>query len=516
MTDKPSVTKPVRQKIALDLIRTDGGTQPRGNMDAQAVSDYADAMKAKVKFPPVEVYFDGETYWLADGFHRVAAAKECKHKVILASVYQGDQRAAVLRSCGANDTNGLRRTREDARSAITKLLKDEEWGQWTDREISRRCKVHHQTVASVRQSLILSGEIRQIEERKTERAGTKYTVDTSKTVVETASRKTEVVVDPAKSWDENYGAMVAENQDKSVFIAPGEKSQHWMAFGATAAALAEKIGRTPVGKIKFGEQFIDVIIFKVGSPLDANRLDRLESLIGETAFYLETDAVFLNAILHSTRIIHDPNILAREKAESEADSRRWEQFREQEAREAAAIEETPEPDHVQIESSDNGAFPKPGLPAQPTPAWPTTPQEATDEQRAAALFASNKQPGTVEIDSVEEGLELVDQHLSAILALYHQIHALDDERAHHIGGFLLRLAQNKIVPTQATVRKLIERPADIVYVRAEIEESENEIQLRGASMKASGLRVDDDWIDRELLDLFAAVAARREQLKAAA
>ncbi len=33
------------------------------------------------------------------------------------------------------------------------MLNDSEWGQWSDREIARRCKVHHSTVAKIRQNL---------------------------------------------------------------------------------------------------------------------------------------------------------------------------------------------------------------------------------------------------------------------------------------------------------------------------------------------------------------------------
>lgn len=33
------------------------------------------------------------------------------------------------------------------------LLKDDEWSQWSDREIARHCAVHHDTVGTIRRSL---------------------------------------------------------------------------------------------------------------------------------------------------------------------------------------------------------------------------------------------------------------------------------------------------------------------------------------------------------------------------
>lgn len=37
---------------------------------------------------------------------------------------------------------------------MTMLLRDEEWSQWSDREIARRCCVHHTFVGDMRRSLL--------------------------------------------------------------------------------------------------------------------------------------------------------------------------------------------------------------------------------------------------------------------------------------------------------------------------------------------------------------------------
>ena len=46
-----------------------------------------------------------------------------------------------MASVGANAEHGLRRSNADKRRAVMRLLEDEEWGKWSDREIARRCRV---------------------------------------------------------------------------------------------------------------------------------------------------------------------------------------------------------------------------------------------------------------------------------------------------------------------------------------------------------------------------------------
>ena len=61
--------------LAINLIRLDGGTQPRAEVNGPTVADYAEDMLAGASFPPVTVFYDGAHYWLADGFHRCLARK---------------------------------------------------------------------------------------------------------------------------------------------------------------------------------------------------------------------------------------------------------------------------------------------------------------------------------------------------------------------------------------------------------------------------------------------------------
>jgi hypothetical protein len=56
-------------------------------------------------------------------------------------------------SLGANSEHGLRRTNDDKRCAVSLLLHDAEWVEWSNREIARRCVVDHKTVAKLRAEL---------------------------------------------------------------------------------------------------------------------------------------------------------------------------------------------------------------------------------------------------------------------------------------------------------------------------------------------------------------------------
>lgn len=146
-----------KTRLALDAIRLDGGTQPRAEMKASTIDDYAEAFGEGAEFPPVVVFHDGTDRWCGDGFQRIAAARKAGLSEIEAEVRQGTRRDAVLYSVGANADHGDRRTNADKRRAVETLLRDEEWGGWSDREIAKRCKVSHNFVGTVRSELTVIG-----------------------------------------------------------------------------------------------------------------------------------------------------------------------------------------------------------------------------------------------------------------------------------------------------------------------------------------------------------------------
>lgn len=146
-------------QLQTELIKTDGGTQPRAQMDFITISEYVEAMSEGATFPPITVFYDGTDYWLADGFHRLKATAQRGAATIEADVRQGTRRDAILYSVGANAQHGLKRSQVDKRRAVETLLTDSEWTAWADREIARQTQTSHPFVAKIRSELELAGKI---------------------------------------------------------------------------------------------------------------------------------------------------------------------------------------------------------------------------------------------------------------------------------------------------------------------------------------------------------------------
>lgn len=160
--------------VPLDHIREDEDTQARALFDEGAIEDYANAMAAGKQLPDVELYFDGEWYWIGDGWHRIRAAKRLQRTAINATVHAGSKRDALLCAVGANTTHGVRRQNEDKRRAVLMLLQDDEWSKWSDHEIARQCKVSQPFVSKLRRELSDNGYQIATETRLVERGGTVF------------------------------------------------------------------------------------------------------------------------------------------------------------------------------------------------------------------------------------------------------------------------------------------------------------------------------------------------------
>ena len=139
--------------IGLDKIRIDCGTQSRTEIKHAVIDHYAKLLKDGVVFPAVKVFFDGTAYYLADGYHRYFANKVVGSPGINCDVVNGTLRDAQLYSFGANHDHGLQRTIADKVKAVTTMLQDLEWSDWSDREIARACNVSHPFVAKIRAEL---------------------------------------------------------------------------------------------------------------------------------------------------------------------------------------------------------------------------------------------------------------------------------------------------------------------------------------------------------------------------
>lgn len=138
------------KKLNLLNIRTDGGTQPRLELDQNLVKEYAEVMREGVVFPPVEVFHDGSEYWLVDGFHRYFGYKANGLTSIEAIVHTGTLREAQFYAWKANNKHGNRLKPEDIRAIIRIMLTDEEYSKWSNNHIAKELGISSMTVGRVR------------------------------------------------------------------------------------------------------------------------------------------------------------------------------------------------------------------------------------------------------------------------------------------------------------------------------------------------------------------------------
>jgi hypothetical protein len=141
------------EKILLTNIRLDGGTQPRKELDDSLVQHYKERLLEGDQFPPIEIYFDGKSYWPSDGFHRFHAHKQSGYKDIAATINKGTKRDAWLASLQANSKHGKPRTPEERRHVVQLALEDIELGDMSDTQIAVICDVSNNTVGRVRKAL---------------------------------------------------------------------------------------------------------------------------------------------------------------------------------------------------------------------------------------------------------------------------------------------------------------------------------------------------------------------------
>jgi hypothetical protein len=155
-----SPSKPTTQRLRLDRIRLDGDTQPREELDPNHIEDLKADAQAGDTFPPLDVFFDGREYWLADGFHRWHTYHRLEVGTAEVKIHAGNIQAAQWFALSkANRTHGKRRTREDKVRAVRLALLHPNAAGRSDRDLAADLGVHHETVAKYRAELEAGGEI---------------------------------------------------------------------------------------------------------------------------------------------------------------------------------------------------------------------------------------------------------------------------------------------------------------------------------------------------------------------
>ena len=104
-------------------------------------------MKAGEKFPPIDVFYDGENYWLADGYHRIQAyVLAVPGEAIECNVYNGTLQDAQWYSYGVNKAHGLRRSNGDKIRAVKAALAHPKCQGLSDAAIADHVGVHRETI----------------------------------------------------------------------------------------------------------------------------------------------------------------------------------------------------------------------------------------------------------------------------------------------------------------------------------------------------------------------------------
>jgi uncharacterized ParB-like nuclease family protein len=114
-----------RVHLSIDAIKTDG-LQMRAALNKDVVREYAEAERESgAVFDPLTVFKDrAGAHWLADGFHRLEAAKQNGRKKVMCEVIDGEYADALRYSLGANARHGLRRTAEDKAFAVKRAYEN--------------------------------------------------------------------------------------------------------------------------------------------------------------------------------------------------------------------------------------------------------------------------------------------------------------------------------------------------------------------------------------------------------
>ena len=77
-------------------ITVDSSLQPRNGLNQDKLTEYSKLLLDSSDFDPVDLFYDGSNYWLADGFHRIEVYRKAGKTHIPATVREGTRRNAII------------------------------------------------------------------------------------------------------------------------------------------------------------------------------------------------------------------------------------------------------------------------------------------------------------------------------------------------------------------------------------------------------------------------------------
>ena len=97
--------EPIEKRLSLDKIEC-SATFSRASRRTTLVKEYAERIEAGESSRQSIVFFDGETYWLAEGFHRLAGAQEGRPKADRLHRHHGSKEDAQWHALQSNQDHG--------------------------------------------------------------------------------------------------------------------------------------------------------------------------------------------------------------------------------------------------------------------------------------------------------------------------------------------------------------------------------------------------------------------------
>lgn len=256
--------------IPFTLIQFDSATQIRAEIDPQVVSDYAEAMRAGEKFPPLEV-FEGtdkggiKIYFLGDGWHRALAYQENGDVTVPAHIHEGGKAEAIAYALSANARHGLKRCTADKIKAVRVAF--ERFAGMSDRAIAELCAVSPTFVGKHRPQLSTVDSC-----QRKGMDGRTRSLPTGKPVVAKAGSVLEAMQTPVPQWStpltamEQHGLRELQRQTGDVITNP-EKTDEELEAAARAYVAAHPEEQAKIEAIKQEAAMTAAPVAEVRAPI---------------------------------------------------------------------------------------------------------------------------------------------------------------------------------------------------------------------------------------------------------
>lgn len=142
------------QRILIASLKREDAVQSRARTNQLVINEYrAILIDGEALFPPIDVFYDGSVYRVADGIHRLIAANEAGQLDIECKIHQGGLKEAIIFAAGANSRHGLKRTSEDVEKAIEMIINLQDGVKRSERDIAKIIGIHHSRVNRFRRKL---------------------------------------------------------------------------------------------------------------------------------------------------------------------------------------------------------------------------------------------------------------------------------------------------------------------------------------------------------------------------